>query len=125
MKTPSTHIHAHNTLIRLFLGLLILDAVLIILSKDLWAIGRIIVTAAIMYFVLQGHRWAKWLLMGILSLVVVALIGLVAALHTKLSVIISVGSIVMAVLCCVIMGYLVGNNDLQQYFASKRKPTHQ
>ncbi|MEM9266311.1 MAG: hypothetical protein AAGA46_12370 [Cyanobacteria bacterium P01_F01_bin.13] len=113
---------ARNTLTQLFLVLLILDAVLIILSKDLWAIGRIIVTAVIMYFVLQGHRWAKWLLLGILSLVVVALLGLVVALGARLSTIISVGSIVMAVLCCVIMAYLVGNKELQQYFASKRQP---
>ncbi|MEM9808423.1 MAG: hypothetical protein AAF959_24430, partial [Cyanobacteria bacterium P01_D01_bin.56] len=90
--------------------------------KDLWAIGRIIFTAIIMYFVLQGYRWAKWMLVGILSLIVVALVGLLAALGAQLSIILSVGSVTMAILCCVIMAYLVGNNDLKKYFASKQQP---
>ncbi len=122
MHLSSTHSRARNTLMLLFLGLLVLDSVLVLLAKDLWAIGRILFTAVIMYFTLQGYRWAKWLLVGILSLVVVALAGLLVALGAELSVVVSVGSVVMAVLCCVIIGYLVGNNDLRQYLAQKRQP---
>lgn len=106
----------------MFLILLALDSILVFLSRDLWAIGRILLTAVIMYFVLQGYRWAKWMLVGILSLVVIALVGLLAVLGQQLSIIISVGSVVMAVLCCVVMAYLIGNHELQQYFASKRQP---
>ncbi|MEM7794262.1 MAG: hypothetical protein AAF579_07375 [Cyanobacteria bacterium P01_C01_bin.118] len=121
MKTISANIQARNTLVLLFLGLLILDACLIFLSKDLWAIGRIIFTAIIMYLVLQGYRWAKWMLVGVLSLVVVALVSMLALIGKTLSIIISIGSVAMAILCCVIMAYLVGNNDLKQYFASKQR----
>ena len=105
----------------MFLVLLILDAALIVLTADLWAVGRIVFTAIIMFFTLQGYRWAKWLLIGILSLVVVALVGLLAALGSELSVIVSIGSVIMAVLCCVIIGYLVSNSELKQYFAHKRQ----
>lgn len=120
MASAST-LQSRNTLIYLFLALLIIDAILIILSKDLWAIGRIILTAIIMYFVLQGYRWAKWMLVSILSLVVIALVGLIAALGSQLSAILSIGSVVMAILCCIIMVYLVGNHDLKRYFALKRQ----
>ena len=105
----------------MFLALLILDAALILLTVDLWAIGRIVFTAVVMILTLQGYRWAKWLLVGILSLVIVALVGLLAALGSELSVVISVGSVVMAVLCSVIIGYLVCSNELKQYFAQKRQ----
>ncbi|MEM6251606.1 MAG: hypothetical protein AAF821_01680 [Cyanobacteria bacterium P01_D01_bin.156] len=120
MPSPSTP-QPQKTLLSLFVALLILDALLIYLSKDLWAIGRIIFTAIIMYFVLQGHRWAKWMLVSILSLVVVALVGLLAALSSQLSIVLSVGSVAMAILCCIIMAYLIGNNDLKKYFSSARR----
>ena len=120
-STTSTS-KARNQIRTMFLVLLILDAALIVLTADLWAVGRIVFTAIIMFFTLQGYRWAKWLLVGILSLVVVALVGLLAALGSKLSVIVSVGSVVMAVLCCVIIGYLVSSRELKQYFTHKRQP---
>ena len=111
---------AQKYLLILFLVLLALDLSLIYLSKDLWAIGRILFTAVIMYFTLQGYRWAKWLLIAILSLSVVALMGLVAMLGYRLSTILSVGSVVMGVLCCVIIYYLQ-NPQVTQFFAQKRK----
>ena len=112
---------ARNRMITMFLALLILDAILIFLSKDLWAIGRIIFTAAIMYLVVEGHHWAKWMLVSILSLVVVALVGLLTALSNQLDTLIVFGSLIMIVLCCVIMAYLVGNHDLKKYFAVKQQ----
>lgn len=121
MQNPSSYHRVRSTLIRLFIGLLLLDSLLIFLSKDLWAIGRILCTAVIMYFVVQGHRWAKWMLVGILSLVVVALVGLVAVLGKQLSIVLSVGSITMAVLSCVISAYLIGDNNVKQYFMAKQQ----
>ena len=34
-----------------------------------------------MYFTLQGQKWAKWVLIGLLSFLVVALITLVIVLY--------------------------------------------
>ncbi|MBT9312075.1 hypothetical protein [Leptothoe kymatousa] len=120
MPSAST-LESRNTLIYLFLALLIIDTILIILSQDLWAIGRIIFTAIIMYFVLQGYRWAKWMLVSTLSLVVIAQVGLIAALGNQISAILSIGSVAMAILCIILMAYLVGNNDLKRYFALKQQ----
>ena len=110
-----------NQLLGMFLALLILDATLIVLTVDLWAVGRILFTALIMFFTLQGYKWAKWLLVGILTLSAVALVGLLLALGSELSMLVTVGSIVMAVFCCAIIGYLAGNSNLQKYFAWKRQ----
>jgi hypothetical protein len=89
---------ARNILFTMFLVLCTLDITLVMIAKDRWAIGRILLTIIVMYFVMQGHKWAKWLLMGICSLVVVILIAMVIALKSKLSTVIIVGSLIMAVL---------------------------
>ena len=112
---------AHNNLLAMFLVYLLLDAFLVAVSQDLWAIGRILITAIVMYLVLQGYRWAKWVLIGLLSLLVVALIALIVALYSKLSLLLIIGSIVIVVLSVVINIYLVLSNNLQRYFSYKRQ----
>ncbi|WP_258272972.1 hypothetical protein, partial [Escherichia coli] len=68
----------------MFVLLCVLDAVLVIIAQDKWAIGRILLTIVVMYFVIQGRKWAKQLLTGICSLLVVVLIAMVLALSSKL-----------------------------------------
>ncbi|MEM9809453.1 MAG: hypothetical protein AAF959_29750 [Cyanobacteria bacterium P01_D01_bin.56] len=122
MSSPTTpFLKVRNQLLGMFVALLILDATLIVLTGDLWAVGRIMFTALVMFFTLQGHKWAKWLLIGILTLSVVALIGLLLALGSRLSLFVSIGSVVMAVFCCVLVGYLAGNSNLQKYLVWKRQ----
>ena len=112
---------ARNKLLAMFLLHIVLDALLVAIAKDIWAIGRILVTIVVMYFVLQGRKWAKWILIGILGVLVVALIGLVVALYSKLSTILIVGSLVLTVLSTIIVIYLVGSKDLNRYFSHKRQ----
>lgn len=114
-------IKARNNLLTLFIVLIVLDIILVAVSRDLWAIGRIVFTVAVMYLVVQGYRWAKWLLVGILSLVVVSLIALVVALHSKLSTFLIVGSLVMILLSIVTGFILIRDRNLQHYFAFKRR----
>lgn len=122
MSTPSTSaIKARNNLLVLFIVLTVLDIVLVAVSRDMWAIARIVFTVAVMYFVMQGYRWAKWLLVGILSLVVVSLMALVVALHSKLSAFLIVGSLIMILLSIVTGLVLIRDRDLQHYFAFKRR----
>jgi len=52
---PST-LKARNTLITLFVVIGILDAVLIVMVQDWWAVGRILLIMVLMYFVIQGRR---------------------------------------------------------------------
>ena len=112
---------ARNNLLALFLVYVILDTILVVVAKDLWAIGRILVTIVVMYFTLQGRKWAKWVLIGILSFLIVALVALVIALYSKLSTMLIVGSLSLTVLSGIILIYLVFSRDLNSYFSSQRQ----
>ncbi|MBD1848441.1 hypothetical protein H6F87_00180 [Cyanobacteria bacterium FACHB-502] len=114
-------LNARNYLLALFLLLCVLDTALVIIAKDKWAIGRILFTIAVMYFVIQGQKWAKWLLVGICSLLVVVLIAMVLALSSKLSTILMIGSLMMVILSTVIPIYMISNKDLNRYFSYKRQ----
>ncbi|WP_249070348.1 hypothetical protein [Argonema antarcticum] len=112
---------ARNKLVAMFLLLFAIDATLVFMAQDRWAIGRILLTIVVMYFVLQGRSWAKWLLMSICSLVFVVLITMVVGLSSKLSTTLVVGSLIMAVLSAIIPIYMATNKDLNRYFIYKRQ----
>ncbi|WP_237743547.1 tweety family protein [Pleurocapsa sp. PCC 7319] len=94
---------------------------MVAVSQDLWAIGRIIVTVAVMYFAMQGYKWAKWVLIAIFSLVVVLLTALIVALHSKLSTFLVVGSLIMIILTIIVGSFMIFNRDLARYFTDRRK----
>ncbi len=112
---------ARNKLLAMLGAHIILDAMLVAIAKDLWAIGRILVTIVVMYFILQGRKWAFWVLIGILSFLVVALVALVVALYSKLSTIGVVGSLILTVLSAIILIYIAFSQDLNRYFSYKRQ----
>ena len=112
---------ARNKLLAMFLLLCILDVTLAIAVRDRWAIGRILLTIVVMYFVMQGRKWARWLLIGICSLFVVSLIAVIVALSSRLSTISIVGSSIAIVLSAIIPVYMASSKDLNRYFAYKRQ----
>ena len=112
---------ARNILLAMFLVHIVLDTMLVVIAKDLWAIGRILVTIIVMYFVLQGRKWAKWVLVGIFSFLVVALIALVVALYSKLSAVLILGSSILTILSAIIVIYIACSQDLNRYFSCKRQ----
>lgn len=112
---------ARNKLLTMFLVHIVLDIMLVAISQDVWAIGRILATIVVMYFVLQGRKWAKWLLVGILSFLLVALIALVIALYSKLSTVLIVGSLILTVFSAIIAIYIVFSSDLNRYFSYKKQ----
>ncbi|MEL6438081.1 MAG: hypothetical protein AAFQ80_02325 [Cyanobacteria bacterium J06621_8] len=120
-KLNHSAIKARNNLLAMFIVLTVLDIALVVAARDLWAVGRIIFTVAVMYFVMRGYKWAKWLLVAILSLVIVLLIGLLAALHSQLSTFLIIGSIVMIILSVIMGIFLTSNSDLQRYLADQRQ----
>jgi hypothetical protein len=91
-------LQARNILLVMFVLLCVLDVALVVMAQDKWAIGRILPTIVVMYFVIQGRKWAKWLLMGICSLLAVVLIAMIVALSSKLSTLLIVGSAILVVL---------------------------
>ena len=105
----------------MFCVLIILDSLLVAVSRDLWAIGRILITIIVMYYVMQGKKWAKWVLITIFSLVVVLLTALIVTLHSKLSTFLVVGSLIMIILSLTTGAFMIFNRDLASYFSSKRK----
>ncbi|MBD2078631.1 hypothetical protein [Leptolyngbya sp. FACHB-17] len=114
-------LQARNRLLVMFVLLCVLDSALVILAKDRWAIGRILFTLVVMYFVLQGRKWAKWLLIGICSVLVVLLIAMVVALSSKLSTALLIGSLILSALSAMIVIYIIRSKDLSRYFAHKRQ----
>jgi O-antigen ligase len=112
---------ARNRLLAMFLALCTLDTTLVIIARDKWAIGRILLTIVVMYFVLQGRQWAKWLLIGICSFLVIILITMVLLLSSKLSTILIVGSLIMAILSAIIPIYMLSSRDLNRYLSWKRQ----
>ncbi len=111
---------ARNKLLTMFLVHIVLDAILIAIAQDLWAIGRILVTIVVIYFVFQGRKWAKWVLVGIFSFLVVALVALVVALSSKLSPLLIVGSSILTVLSAIIVIYITFSPDVNRYFDYQR-----
>lgn len=125
IQPDQSALKARNKLLAMFLLLCILDVALVIAAQDRWAIGRLLLTVVVMYFVIQGKKWAKWLLVGIYSLLVVSLITIVLALSSKLPAALIVGSLIMAVFSAAITVYIVSNKDLNRYFSYKRKADFQ
>jgi urea transporter len=121
IQPAQSALKARNRLLAMFLLLCILDGALVIAAQDRWAIGRILLTVVVMYFVIQGRKWAEWLLVGICSLLVVGLITIVFALSSKLPAVLIVGSLMMAILSAAIAVYIVSSKDLNRYFSYKRK----
>ncbi|MEM7579473.1 MAG: hypothetical protein AAF316_06360 [Cyanobacteria bacterium P01_A01_bin.80] len=121
LQPDSSALKARNMLLTMFVVLCILDTTLVAIARDKWAIGRILLTIVVMCFVLQGRRWAKYLLMGICSLMVVLLIAMIAVLSSKISTILIVGSLIMVALCTIIPIYMATNKDLNRYLSFKRQ----
>lgn len=114
-------LQARNILLFMFVALSILDATLFIVARDRWAIGRILLTILVMYFVIQGRKWAKYLLMGIFSFLIAALIAMIVVLGYKLSAFLIIGSWIMIALCAITTVYMAINKDLNRYFSSRRQ----
>ena len=125
IQPDQSALKARNRLLAMFLLLCILDGALVIAAQDRWAIGRILLTVVVMYFVIQGRKWAKWLLVSICSLLVVSLITIVFALSSKLPAALIIGSLIMAVLSAAIAVYIVSSKDFNRYFSCRRKANFQ
>ncbi|MEO0841658.1 MAG: hypothetical protein AAF063_22465 [Cyanobacteria bacterium J06643_5] len=120
-QPDSSALKARNILITLFVILSVLDATLVVMARDKWAIGRILLTIVVMHYVLQGRRWAKYLLMGICSLLAVLLIAMVVVLASKLSTVLIGGSLIMVILCAIIPIFMATSKDLNRYLSFKRQ----
>lgn len=120
-KPDSSALKARNILITLFVITCVLDAILVLIAQDRWAIGRILGTIVVMHYVLQGRRWAKYLLMGICSLLAALLIAMIVLLASKLSTVLIGGSLIMVILCVIIPAFMASSKHLNRYLSFKRQ----
>ena len=114
-------LRARTVLVGLFIVFCGLDVALVILAGDVWAIARIGLNIAVMILVLQGRKWAKWLLIVLFGLSAFALVGLLLVLGSELSAILVVGSWLLVALSLLIPVYLVTNAPVNRYFAQQRQ----
>lgn len=114
-------VKARNILLTLFLVFCALDIALVLIAQDAWAIGRILVIVAAMYFTMQGRKWAKWLLVGLCSLVAVGLVAMVLALGAQLSTPMVAGSLILVGLSTTIVVYMTINQEINRYFSYQRQ----
>lgn len=121
IQLDQSALKARNKLVAMFLLLCAIDATLVFIARDRWAIGRVLLTILVMYFVMQGKKWAKWLLMSICSLLVVVLIAMLIVMSSKISTTLIVGSLLMVVLSAIIPIYMATNKDLNRYFLYQRQ----
>ena len=117
----SAALSARSKLVAMFVVLCILDTILVIIARDAWAIARIIVIIGLMYFVVKGRKWAKWILIGMFSLQVAALVTLLVALSSELSTVLTIGSLILTILTIVIILYLVRSRELNRYLSHQRQ----
>ena len=120
-KLDAASLQARNILIALFVAVCILDGVLIVLARDIWAIARLLFTLALMVLTLRGQRWAKWLLILICGLSVFALVTLTLILRDQLSPLLIGGSLILAMLYSMAAMHLGTSSALKRYLAWKRQ----
>lgn len=113
--------NARNRLVIMFVALCVLDAILIAIARDAWAIARIILIILLMYLVVQGRKWAKWVLIGMFSLQIAALLALLIALSSELSAVLAMGSVSMIILTTAIMFYLFQSRALSRYLSHQQQ----
>lgn len=117
----SAALNARNRLVIMFVALCVLDAILIAIARDAWAIARIILIIFLMYLVVQGRKWAKWVLIGLFSLQIAALLALLIALSSELSAVLAIGSVSMIILTTAIIFYLFRNPALSRYLSYQQQ----
>lgn len=120
-QLDSAALNARNRLVIMFVALCVLDAILIVIARDAWAIARIILIILLMYLVVQGRKWAKWVLIGMFSLQIAALLALLIALSSELSAVLAIGSVSMIILTIAIMFYLFQSRALSRYLSHQQQ----
>jgi hypothetical protein len=117
-KLDQAAFEARNKLIKLFSSLLLLDLAMTLIDQDYRGLIRLMFTILLMYVVLQGHRWAKWIVVIFASLGIP--IGLLAAVGYE-TVIGKVLSLTLFLLDFLLVIHLIKSRPLDRYFDYKRK----
>lgn len=110
---------ASNILLGIFICYFILQTLLVAASPDVTGLVRIILTLLLMYFVMMGHRWAKWI-MVVLFYLATAISLWFSYSFLERSVWLSVAFLVAGIVMSCVATFLIASKPLNRYFAWKR-----
>jgi len=112
---------SRKILLSLFLLFLILDVIVIFISKEYFSgVIRLGLTIVLMYYVISGYVWAKWVL--VVCCILAFLICLVFGIYfIPVNVYIGFGILFFGFLILLFVMYLVKNKNVNQYFMAARQ----
>ena len=106
---------AKNILLVMFLLILLADGVSVILEPDFTGITRMVLTVLLMWCVLLGYNWAKWLFIILTFLTAALAIGFGVYFLPK-SLALALIFIGIGVLISIIPIYMIRSKLLAEYF---------
>ena len=116
---PKEAIKARNLLLIMFAFVLSLDALTIFLDQKTIGISRFIITAILMWFVIQGSKWAKsaTIILFIFAVLLALILGL---FFMSKSFIVGLIVIFYGAILSIIPAFLIRSKNLEIYFSTKR-----
>ena len=124
-ELDSSAIMAKKILFGIFVGLIVFQAVLIAIVPDIRGVVRMILTLLLMYFVMEGHKWAKWVMVVLFYLATVYGLFVSATLYKQPSSA-AIFPIILAIIAIVygaVGTFMVASKPLNRYFLFKRNHT--
>lgn len=110
---------AKKTLLGLFASWIVLDMLLVAFAGTVSDVARVILTLLLMYFVVQGKRWARTTTIGLFGLCVVGCVAFGVWKFQEMRTVALI-AIAFSALISVIPLYLLLSRDLHRYFAWKQ-----
>ncbi len=124
-KLDKAEIRARNILFWLFFSNFIIDCFVVATSPRNSGIVRLILTLLLMYFVFQGHRWAKWYVIvstfvGVIVAIIISPFIFKDILMPQL-IIVGAFFLIWVGINLTIAIFLLRNKAINRYFEYKRK----
>jgi hypothetical protein len=111
--------NAKNILLSMLVMWLVLDIITVIVKHDGSGIARVLLTIALMWFTLEGYKWAKWvtIVCSLLGSGLGIIGGLTFISKSKMGIVL----ILMGIYLAAPALYLLLSRNLETYFTYKRE----
>jgi hypothetical protein len=117
-ELDGTALKARNKLIWIFASFLSFDLLTILINGEYRGLIRLILTVLLLYLVLQGQKWAKWLVVIFAGLGIP--VSLLATIGSE-KMIDMLSSIILFFFDTTLVVYLTRSEPLNRYFNYKRR----
>lgn len=118
-ELPKSVTKAKTILLFMFGTLLILDVGLVMVEPHIPGIVRLFLTMGLMWYVIQGYKWAKWLhiVLGLIGSMLLIGFGIYFA---TIFVAYGIMCVCFGILFSIVPLYIIFSKNLNIYFAAKR-----